>query len=327
MIYKVTLFACRGVQPTRRAPWRLNLFWRYGVQGLARAVSLFACGPRSSQPASGSDARGGARDQAAGAEIGKPAPPFTRSSLTGASVTVPTKHEATVVFFFATWSAPDMKLVSVIQEISLAHPELAVVGVCIDDTADRLLEATTSRGARYPIVWDAGHAVTSAYRISMDPTTLVLDKDGIVRFFHGGFHDGEENEIDDEVSSLLKTNRCGRPLVVDNGRVCFHQCERMERDEAKCTTADCRALCSSATRTCRATCARDNKPRHAALAFCRDKLRTTTREACQAACHTEQMNRAITTCELEAAGQPALLEECTAVCGVGPCRASCGHLK
>jgi hypothetical protein len=296
------------------------------VHGLACAVTVFACAPRSSQPATGDGPRDRAAVTSAGAQIGKPAPPFTRRSLTGSTVTVPTKQEATVIVFFATWSQPDMILVTHLQHISAMHPELAVVAVSINDEGGDVLDATNARGARYPIVWDAEHVLASTYRIALDPTTLVLDKDGIVRFVHGGFRDGEQYAIDDEVSSLLKTDVCRRPLLTNNGPLCFHQCERMADDEAKCTTADCKARCSSSSRACRETCTRDNESRNAALAVCR-RERPTTREACEAACHTEEMNNAMSTCDFQAAGQRALLDECAAVCGVGACRERCRRLK
>jgi peroxiredoxin len=241
-------------------------------------------------------------------------------------VSVPAKHEATVVLFFATWSAPDMKLVSHLEEIALLHPELAVVAISIDDEDRRVLEAAASRGARYPIVWDAGHALAHTYGVRMDPTTLVLDRQGIVRFVHEGFHDDEQYAIDDEVVSLLGKDVCRRPLPTKSGPVCFHQCERMAKASADCTTAECRARCAGPARTCHETCARENAPRNAALAICRRK-RPTRREACEAACHSEEMSNAIDACEFHSAGQPALREECAAACGVRECRDGCSRLK
>jgi predicted transcriptional regulator len=35
------------------------------------------------------------------------------------------------------------------------------------------------------------------------PTTIILDKAGIVKFMHKGYHDGEEVEIEKEIKSLL----------------------------------------------------------------------------------------------------------------------------
>jgi hypothetical protein len=35
------------------------------------------------------------------------------------------------------------------------------------------------------------------------PTTFVVDRQGVVRFVHFGYHDGEELEIEKEVKGLL----------------------------------------------------------------------------------------------------------------------------
>jgi hypothetical protein len=35
------------------------------------------------------------------------------------------------------------------------------------------------------------------------PSSFLIDKDGIVRFAHVGFHDGEEVEVENELRGLL----------------------------------------------------------------------------------------------------------------------------
>jgi peroxiredoxin len=296
---------------------------RTAVGGVAGVLALFACGACAAcgAPSRAPAASSGGEPPAvaaAGAFVGKPAPPFTRRALGGESVTVPARRDVTVVLFFATWSAPDMALVARMQRVAALHPDIAVVGVSIDDDGADVLEIARSRGARYPIVWDAGHAVASAYRPEMDPTTLILDKEGVVRFVHGGFHEGEDFTIDDEVALLLKQDLCTRPLLTTDGPACFHHCARLDEQGARC----------AANPPCRVTCARENASRNAALATCRrPPARARTRAECEAACHTEEWGRALDTCAYQSADQKDLQEECTAACGIAPCRASCQLLK
>ena len=35
------------------------------------------------------------------------------------------------------------------------------------------------------------------------PSAYVIDKNGVVKFVHNGYHDGEEKELEKEIKSLL----------------------------------------------------------------------------------------------------------------------------
>lgn len=282
------------------------------------AVAGVACGgPRPSDPTSATSPPAPPAEPPA---IGARARPFTRPALSGGTVSIPTNKDATVFFFFATWSSPDLKLLSLMEETARAYPEAAIFAVSVDDEEKNVLDVARSRGATYPIVWDARHELAAAYRPENVPTVYVIDRESVIRFMHRGFHDGEHEEIESELASLVKSNVCGRPLVTSDGPACFRQCARIAKHEAACTTPDCRKECSPSA--CRERCAHDNERRNAALALCRQRP-PRGREACEAACHSEQHNDAIRDCEHHSAGQRDLLAECESVCGVGPCRAAC----
>jgi hypothetical protein len=54
------------------------------------------------------------------------------------------------------------------------------------------------------LAWDDGQVTSKSYQPPTMPTSYVIDASGIVRFVHSGFHSGEEQEIESEISSLLK---------------------------------------------------------------------------------------------------------------------------
>src|SRR3546814_5434950 len=66
-------------------------------------------------------------------------------------------------------------------------------------------EAARSRGARYPVVWDRDHTIAERYRPETSPQTLVIDKEGVIRFIHRGYHDGEASEMEDRKSTRLNS--------------------------------------------------------------------------------------------------------------------------
>lgn len=57
--------------------------------------------------------------------------------------------------------------------------------------------------ATFPIGWDGHHQDAECWHIGTMPTTAVVDRMGIIRFWHDGSHDGEAAKIAEEIESLL----------------------------------------------------------------------------------------------------------------------------
>lgn len=88
--------------------------------------------------------------------------------------------------------------------VRFAAAGLAIVALSIDDEPKGLAEFAKTYGLRFPIGWDAGHRIAEVYRPASDPTTYVIDRSGIIRFVHAGYHDGEAEIIASEVESLRR---------------------------------------------------------------------------------------------------------------------------
>jgi peroxiredoxin len=171
---------------------------------LALLVTLAcACGPSKSasapsQPIAAAEPRG--------IEVGDEPPSFTLDSVNGAGrVSLRAwRGDVVVVTFWATWSEPDKKLLIKLEDMRKGRTMARVhfVGVSIDDEEKYLPEFATTYGIKLPIVWEADRATTSRWRPTTDPATYILDKKGVVRFVHRGFHDGEDEEMAREIDGL-----------------------------------------------------------------------------------------------------------------------------
>ena len=64
-------------------------------------------------------------------------------------------------------------------------------------------EFAKTHGAKFPVGWDNGKKLAGQYKPENMPTAYVIDKTGVVRFVHKGYHDGEEKELEKEIKSLL----------------------------------------------------------------------------------------------------------------------------
>jgi peroxiredoxin len=82
--------------------------------------------------------------------------------------------------------------------------ELVVVAISQDDDDTGIAAFASETGAKFPVVWDDGKAVAKSYDPPTMPTAFVVDKSGIVRFVHVGYHSGDEVTLEREVRSLLR---------------------------------------------------------------------------------------------------------------------------
>lgn len=137
--------------------------------------------------------------------VGAPAPPFTVESVTGGAPLTLVPGQVNVVVFWASWSNPDVILLSKLEPIwtKLGPRGLAIAAISIDDEPDFVARAARERGASYPVGWDRGRTATLRYRPATDPCVFIVDRSGIVRFVHEGFHDGEDAEIVAHIATLL----------------------------------------------------------------------------------------------------------------------------
>lgn len=166
-------------------------------------TTVLACkGPEapSSQPASPATAP---RKEIA---VGDRAPSFTAPDLEGR----PTSLEAGKVYvvgFLATWSMPDKQSIPKLERIFERHKAegVIVLGISIDDDEGKVHVGPFFResGGTFPVVHDAGHRISTMFGVPCSPTYYVVDRAGVVRFRHCGYHDGEADAIEREVVGLL----------------------------------------------------------------------------------------------------------------------------
>lgn len=115
------------------------------------------------------------------------------------------KGKVVIVDFWATWCEPCKKSFPKLEELNVKYKDkVVIIGVSTnDDFGPDIAKFGESHGAKFPIVWDKDHLVAKKWSPPNMPCSFILDKQGVVKFVHQGYHDGEELEIDKEVKSLL----------------------------------------------------------------------------------------------------------------------------
>jgi peroxiredoxin len=138
--------------------------------------------------------------------VGVSAPSFELPAHQGGSQVSLSEGQGKVVIvdFWATWCEPCRDSFPAYQRLAERFSDkLVVIGVSEDDEPDGIAKFASETGAKFPLVWDDGKALSQKYSPPTMPTSYIIDKNGIVRFVHVGYKSGDDAEIEAHVSSLV----------------------------------------------------------------------------------------------------------------------------
>jgi cytochrome c biogenesis protein CcmG/thiol:disulfide interchange protein DsbE len=166
------------------------------------SVASAGCGGASAS-AEGAASSGGGNHPL----VGQKAPDFTVAALNQKGSVTLSKYagKVAIVDFWATWCEPCKKSFPKLQDLYVKYKAsgLEMVAISEDDENNGIKDFAETYGAKFPVGWDDGKTIAGKWQIPNMPSTFIVDKTGIVRFVHLGYRDGEEQEIEKEVKSLL----------------------------------------------------------------------------------------------------------------------------
>jgi cytochrome c biogenesis protein CcmG, thiol:disulfide interchange protein DsbE len=145
-----------------------------------------------------------------GGPVGNPAPDFRIETVTGSKETLSLQQlrgQVVVVDFWGTFCEPCKKSFPKLQQLSKEYARSGVrfIGISEDEEEDKdkIPAFAATYGATFALGWDADRSIARRYDPETMPSSFLIDKNGIVRFVHVGFHDGEETVIDRELRVLV----------------------------------------------------------------------------------------------------------------------------
>ena len=138
---------------------------------------------------------------------GTPAPGFSARRLEGGTLSLRSLRGKVVLLDFWSPSCPPCTLeMPELEKLHRRYEErgLRVLGVTeMDPSAEEVRSFLHEIGVTYPILLDPGARIGSLYRLVAHPTSVLIDRRGIVRYANVGYLRGEEKEIERAILELL----------------------------------------------------------------------------------------------------------------------------
>ncbi len=136
-----------------------------------------------------------------------PAPAFTLASRAGGEVSLADlKGQVVMINFWASWCGPCRKEFPALDQIYAKYKPMGFTLVAINVESDKAdaekFLATTP--ASFPILFDPDNKVSGSYGVSAMPTTVLVDRQGRVRWLHRAYKPGDEAKYIEQIRAALR---------------------------------------------------------------------------------------------------------------------------
>ena len=134
------------------------------------------------------------------------APAFTLQSVDGHTVSLAQfKGDVVMINFWASWCGPCRQEMPLLDSIYKQYKDMGftLLGVNVEPDAHNASAWLKKTPVSYPILLDPKSQVSQLYQVQAMPTTVIIDRQGIVRFVHSGYLPGDENQYMNSIRTLI----------------------------------------------------------------------------------------------------------------------------
>ena len=139
--------------------------------------------------------------------IGQKAPDFTLRSHQGKNIKLSEyRGQVVMINFWTTWCGPCRQELPLLNRMHEKYHKAGfqLLGINVDDQVGAAQAMVDRLALRFPVLYDTTKQVSKRYDLDAMPTTLIVDRDGKVRYLHRGYRSGDEKEYEDRIREILK---------------------------------------------------------------------------------------------------------------------------
>lgn len=135
------------------------------------------------------------------------APNFTLKSNTGKNIKLSElRGQVVLLNFWASWCGPCRQEMPLLEKLQQRYSALGftVLGVNVEEDSSKARTLLKDIPVSFPILFDTQNTVSKQYKVSAMPSTVMIDRDGNMRYLHKGYKPGDEAQYKKWVKQLIK---------------------------------------------------------------------------------------------------------------------------
>jgi peroxiredoxin len=134
------------------------------------------------------------------------APDFVLKSIDGTNTRLKEyRGQVVLINFWASWCGPCRQEMPLLERIDGRYKDagFTVLGVNVEGKVEPARDVATKAGVTFPILVDEGQKVSELYDLESMPSSVVVDRDGVVAYVHRGYKPGDEAKYLEVVKQLI----------------------------------------------------------------------------------------------------------------------------
>jgi peroxiredoxin len=136
-----------------------------------------------------------------------PAPDFTLKSDSGTNLRLSEyRGEVVMINFWASWCGPCRQEMPLLDELYDQYSPMGftILGVNVEEDSSKATELLEQIPVSFPVLFDTKSTVSKLYDVVAMPSTVLVDRDGNVRYLHHGYKPGYEEAYQQQVRELIR---------------------------------------------------------------------------------------------------------------------------
>jgi thiol-disulfide isomerase/thioredoxin len=111
-----------------------------------------------------------------------------------------------MINFWATWCVPCRQEMPKLEALYQRYNKLGfkLLAVNVENNPDGAKKWLAETPVSFPVLFDTKSEVSKLYKVETMPSTVIVAKDGTMRYLHHGYQAGYENDYQNEVRTLLR---------------------------------------------------------------------------------------------------------------------------
>jgi peroxiredoxin len=135
------------------------------------------------------------------------APDFSLPDEKGAVVSLQDfDGQVVLINFWASWCGPCREEMPLLDELHKRYEPLGftMLGVNVEEDSAAAQKFLKGTAVSFPILFDRENNVSKLYDVIAMPSSVLVGRDGTVRYIHHGYEPGNENDYQDQIRQLIR---------------------------------------------------------------------------------------------------------------------------
>lgn len=136
-----------------------------------------------------------------------PAPDFALKSGDGKNLRLSEfRGDVVMINFWASWCGPCRQEMPLLEELYQEYEPLGftILGVNVEENSAKAKDLLRKIPVSFPVLFDNTSKVSKLYDVVAMPSTVLIDRDGNMRYLHQGYKPGYIEQYQQQVRELIR---------------------------------------------------------------------------------------------------------------------------